>query len=158
MKSFILDSICSGVYSISLCTFQCFFFPKLKRIFSQVHHKMLVNAVCGDKTKKRDRNKNNSQHFKVEFSLKEEFGCSCFVRILGSNFSAQTLPLPKVSSATPRAIPLFLGSPSVHPLTYVIFLATLTLKCYHLLCSYAYYILFTRIQAQGGTGLCIPVP
>lgn len=59
MKSFILDSTCSSVYCISLCTFQCFFFffPKLKRIFSQVHHKMLVNAVCGDKTKKETETK-----------------------------------------------------------------------------------------------------
>lgn len=29
-----------------------FFFSKLKRISSQVHHKMLVNAVCGYKTEK----------------------------------------------------------------------------------------------------------
>lgn len=159
MKSFILDSICSSVYSISLCTFLFFFFsPKFKRIFSQVHHKMLVNAICGDKTKKETETKTI---FSIS-RLSSVWQKSSDVPALSESWAVTSLLKHSLFQR-------FLQPHHVQPLSSLVAhqcIPHLTLSFWRhslwnaiiYLCSYAYYILFTRIQAQRGTGLCIPVP
>lgn len=144
------------VYVLSSVLF-CFF-PKLKRIFSQVHHKMLVNALCGDKTKKETETKTIFSISRLSSVWKK----SSDVPALSESWAVTSLLKHSLFQR-------FLQPCHVQPLSSLVAhqcTPSLTLPFWRhslwnaiiYLCSYAYYVLFTRIQAQGGTGLCIPVP